>query len=410
VPRRGENIQRVVESRTRADGSTYEIVRWRTWVDLGINPVTGKRERTVVSADTYGGAKKERRDLLAKRDRGLTPTSAKGWTVATWCRHWVDTVIKPEMDEGTYVSYSGDVKNSIVPSPIGRKALAKVQPSDVNAWKAWLQEERHLAPSTRRRCLTVLRKALKEAKRQLLVADNVASTDFVDGIAVPKKEPKALSQRQVHQLLAQSRHDEDRNYAMYLLAFQTGLRQGELLGLKWAADETEPGLDLERGVIRVRQQLTRYRGPAKIVNRVKRNSIRDAYLSAELVEVLRQHRVELLKDQLRAGSRWRENGLVFPTRYGTPQRNTNAWLGFKRLLKRAGLPTDFTFHNQRSTAASVAIADGATLWEVSKMLGHKDIRTTANQYGHLFPETQREMAERMSRLILSQALPAANKQ
>jgi integrase len=174
-------------------------------------------------------------------------------------------------------------------------------------------------------------------------------------------------------------------------------------------DETQPGLDLERGVVRVRQQLTRYRGPAKVVNRVKRNSIRDAYLSAELVEVLRQHRVELLKEQLRSGSRWRENGLVFPTRYGTPQRNTNAWLSFKRLLKRAGLPTEFTFHNQRSTAASVAIADGATLWEVSKMLGHKDIRTTANQYGHLLPETQREMAERMGRLILSEAPPAANK-
>ena len=57
----------------------------------------------------------------------------------------------------------------------------------------------------------------------------------------------------------------------------------------------------------------------------------------------------------------------------------------------------------------MAIADGATLWEVSKMLGHKDIRTTANQYGHLFPETQRDMAERMGRLILGEAPPAANK-
>jgi integrase len=254
----------------------------------------------------------------------------------------------------------------------------------------------------------VLRKALKEAKRQRLVSDNVASSEYVDSITVHKREPKALSQRQVHELLAQSRADHDRYYPMYLLAFHTGLRQGELLGLRWAQDETQPGLDLERGVIRVRQQLTRYRGPAKVVDRVKRNSIRDAYLSVELVEVLRQHRVELLKDQLRAGSRWREHGLVFPTTFGTPQRNTNAWLGFKRLLKRAGLPTDFTFHNQRSTAASVAIADGASLWEVSRMLGHKDIRTTANQYGHLFPETQREMAERMGRLILGEPSALAN--
>jgi DNA-binding CsgD family transcriptional regulator len=122
----------------------------------------------------------------------------------------------------------------------------------------------------------------------------------------------------VHELLAQSRADHDRYYPMYLLGFHTGLRQGELLGLRWAQDETQPGLDLERGVIRARQQLTRYRGAAKVVDSVKSNSIRDAYLSVELVEVLRQHHVELLKDQLRAGSRWREHGLVFPTRFGTP--------------------------------------------------------------------------------------------
>jgi integrase len=96
--------------------------------------------------------------------------------------------------------------------------------------------------------------------------------------------------------------------------------------------------------------------------------------------------------------------------HGTPQRNTNPRLGFKRLLNRAGLPTEFTFHNQRSTAASVAIDDGATRWEVSKMLRHKDIRATANQYGHLFPDTHREMAERMGRLILCESPPPANKQ
>lgn len=104
---------------------------------------------------------------------------------------------------------------------------------------------------------------------------------------------------------------------------------------------------------------------------------------------------------------WREHRLVFPTRVGTPQRNTNAWRRFKRLLKRAGLPVDFRFHDQRSTAASLVIADGASLFDVSRLLGHKDLRTTANQYGHLFPEGRREMDQRMSRLVLG-ALPRAS--
>jgi len=83
---------------------------------------------------------------------------------------------------------------------------------------------------------------------------------------------------------------------------------------------------------------------------------------------------------------------VFPTSVGTPQRNTIAWRRFKRLLERAGLPRDFRFHDQRSTAASLAIADGASLFDVSWLLGHKDRRATANQHGHLFAEGRWEMA------------------
>jgi integrase len=126
------------------------------------------------------------------------------------------------------------------------------------------------------------------------------------------------------------------------------------------------------------------------------------------VLVLRAHHARLLRRQLLAGSKWREHGLVFPTRVGTPQRNTNAWLSWKRLLKRAGLPTDFRFHDQRSSAASLAIADGASLFEVSKLLGHRDIRTTANQYGHLFEDGRRAMGQRMSRIVLGELPPAVS--
>lgn len=251
-------------------------------------------------------------------------------------------------------------------------------------------------------CLTVLRKALQHALRQGLVARNVAGKDWVDGVHVPKRKVRALSQRQVHRLLDQARLEDDPNYAMYVLAAATGMRQGELLGLCWADDETEPGLDLDCAIARARQQLVRNRGPAKIVDHVKRDSIRDLYLDPNVVQVMRQHQAQLLEMQLQAGSAWKEHQLVFPTRHGTPQRNTNAWRGFRRLLARAGLPADFRFHDRRSTAASIAIADGANLFEVSRVLGHRDVRTTANQYGHLFPEGRREMAERMGRLVLGE--------
>ncbi|MBV9328466.1 MAG: tyrosine-type recombinase/integrase [Chloroflexi bacterium] len=88
-----------------------------------------------------------------------------------------------------------------------------------------------------------------------------------------------------------------------------------------------------------------------------------------------------------------------PIHHRALQRNTNVWTAWKRLLKRSGLSTDFRFHDQRSTAASLAIADGASLFDVSKMLGHADIRTTANQYGHMFEDGKREMGKRMGRIV-----------
>src|SRR5690349_1723374 len=104
MPRRGENIQKRVETRMRSDGSSYDVERWVSYVDLGSDPITGERQRKAVAADTYGEVKKLRRELLEQRDRGVKAISGKGWTVARWCRHWVDTVIKTEMNEGTYVS------------------------------------------------------------------------------------------------------------------------------------------------------------------------------------------------------------------------------------------------------------------------------------------------------------------
>lgn len=122
-----------------------------------------------------------------------------------------------------------------------------------------------------------------------------------------------MSQAQVTQLLERARSDRSRNYPMYALGLTTGMRQGELLGLTWAHDDNEPGLDLDRGVIRVRQQVVRPRGKPKLVDRAKRGSIRNLYLDATLVDILRQHHTRLLEDQLRAGSAWQENGLVFPS-------------------------------------------------------------------------------------------------
>jgi hypothetical protein len=79
-----------------------------------------------------------------------------------------------------------------------------------------------------------------------------------------------------------------------------------------------------------------------------------------VIDLLRDYRDdELVKRRLSAAQHWREHGLVFPSRVGTPRKGSNLWLSWKRLLKRAGLP-DYKFHELRHTAASLALAEGAS--------------------------------------------------
>jgi integrase len=401
MARRGENIHKRTETRTRADGSTYEVERWVSYVDLGTNSVTGKRERKAISADTYGQAKKDRRDLQAKRDRGVNVAAAKGWTIGSWCTHWVESTVRTQLAEGTYASYESDVRLHISKSPIGRRALSKLEPQEVRSWLTLLIE-RHLSPGSRRRVLTVLRKALQMAVRDGLISRNVASKEFVDAPKVRKGQATPLSDTQARQLLGHSRDAADPNYSMWLIFMHTALREGELLGLRWARGPHEEGVDLEAAVIRVRTQLTRY-GARKLGQTLKREaSLRDVPLNVVALQALRDQHVAVLKLQLASGSKWREHNLVFPTRDGLPQRNSNVWLKFKRVLKRADLPTSFTIHDLRSTAASSLINAGATLYDVSKYLGHSDIQTTANEYGHLFAERRQTLADMLGQQLAVQ--------
>jgi integrase len=398
VPRRGENIHKRTETRTRADGSTYEIERWVSFVDLGTNLVTGKRERQAISAETYGEAKKQRRDVEEKRDRGVNVVAAKGWTVGSWCTHWVETAIRDQRAEGTYASYESDVRLHICDSPIGRRPLGKLAPPEVRAWLALLTE-RNLGAGSRRRVLTVLRKALQMALRDGLISRNVASKEFVDAPKVRKGRATPMSDAQARQLLGHAHAAGDPSYPMWLIFIHTALREGELLGLRWARGPHEEGVDLDASVVRVRTQLTRYR-TRKLGQTLKREaSLRDVPLNAVALQALREQHLAVLKLQLAAGSKWREHNLVFPTRDGMPQRNSNVWLKYKRVLKRADLPTSFTIHDLRSTAASSLINAGATLYDVSKYLGHSDIQTTANEYGHLFAERRQTLADMLGQQL-----------
>jgi integrase len=188
-------------------------------------------------------------------------------------------------------------------------------------------------------------------------------------------DAKALTSTQVRALLAAAR--DTRHEALYVVAIHTGLRQGELLGLKWT------DVDLEARRVSVRRSLKvtdRGLGFGPPKNGASRRSVS---LSKTAVAALRAHRTRQNTENL-AAARWKDSGLVFPNRVGGPMDHNNLYYrDYKPLLKRAGLDDrGFTFHALRHTFATALFERGEHPKIVQSLLGHSSITQYMDTYSH----------------------------
>jgi len=176
-------------------------------------------------------------------------------------------------------------------------------------------------------------------------------------------------------------------------ALATGLRQGELLGLRWG------DLDLDaRKTLHVRHSLARVEGKLELLEPKTDRSRRTVVLPEVVITALRAHRTRQRMDRLLAGSRWMDTGHVFATTVGTPLDAASVTRSFQRLLDRAGLPR-CRFHDLRHAAATFLLAQGFTLEDVKNLLGHSSIVLTSNTYGHVLEQRQQQVARGMDAVL-----------
>ena len=216
-----------------------------------------------------------------------------------------------------------------------------------------------------------------------LIARN--ATEAVKPPQVCREEIHPLRPEQVNALLDAARGD--RLEALYILAIHTGLRQGELLGLKWE------DMDFEAGRLQVRRTLTTAKdGPVLSTPKTK-GSRRSVKLTQSAAEALRSHLQRQLGEIDRAGTLWEENGLIFASEVGEPlDRRSITKYQFKKLLKRAELP-EVRFHDLRHTCATLLLSRNVNPKIVSEMLGHASIAITLDTYSHVLPNMQSEAAK-----------------
>ena len=174
-----------------------------------------------------------------------------------------------------------------------------------------------------------------------------------------------------------------------MLAVTTGMRQGELLGLKWE------DVDLEREVLQVRRTLVKNGGRLGLGEPKTKKSRRTVHLTGRAVGALKRHRKAQAEERLALPGLWQNNGLVFATNIGTLINPTNLRRrSFGPLLEKAGLP-QIRFHDLRHTAATLLFLEGVHPKFVQELLGHATIAITLDTYSHVLPSMGDRTAKAM---------------
>jgi integrase len=250
------------------------------------------------------------------------------------------------------------------------------------------------APRTVHHMRAVLRAALTEAMRWELLSRNPVT--LTRSVRVPRTEARWLTQEQARRLLDTVKGD--RLEALFTVALGLGLRQGEILGLRWR------DVALEQRQLTVNHTLhwlpgTRSGGRRWYLGEPKSKlSRRTLPLPASVATSLREHRARQIEECLLVGVDWTDPGFVFTSGAGVPMDGDRVRYALRANLARAGLAV-VTFHQLRHSAASLLIAQGIPLKIVSEVLGHSTIALTANTYGHLSEELWRGAADALDRAL-----------
>jgi integrase len=192
------------------------------------------------------------------------------------------------------------------------------------------------------------------------------------------KKMRTLSANQVRAMVGSAQGD--RLESLYVLAVHTGMRQGELLALKW------PDVDLRDGRVIIRRTITKSGGRLLLGEPKTAKSRRTLTLTTGSLNALRAHRKRQLEEMMQRTGLWQDHGLVFASEAGTLINPTNLRKRhFASLLKRAGLPADTRFHDLPHTCATLLLGKGVHPKFVQELLGHANIAITLDTYSHVIP-------------------------
>ena len=378
----------MAKKRANGDGSIRKRKdgRWEGRYVVGHDPVTGKMISRNVLGKTQAEVKEKLRTAIENSKR-LDYTQTGKYTVGQWMDEWFEAYAKVKVRPSSHQTYKGYIENHIKPN-IGDIPIEKLTSLQLQKFYRRLLTEgrvpriesekqpRGLSAKTVRNINQVISSAMDMAVRHKLILTNPT-----EGCELPKVEHREMKTLPAEQLGAFLREAKESGvYELYYLDLATGLRRGELLGLKWE------DVDLQNGIIHVRRQVARVDGEVKELPLKTKNAYRNISISQDAVVMLTEMEAH------------RSSDYVFPSPTGGPISPDSVNNMLHRVLKRAGLPS-IRFHDLRHTFATLALQNGVDIKTVSGMLGHFSAGFTLDTYAHVTTSAQKEAAKTMGNVL-----------
>jgi integrase len=368
---------------------------WSYVVDLPRGADGRRRQRTKGGFATRKLAEAALAELVVDTERG-TAVDPQRQTLAEYLTEWLADV-EGSLRPSTVRLYRTAVQSWIVPR-IGGVRLQDLSPQHLQRLYRELSESGRvdgtggLSPRSVRLAHQVLHSSLERAEDWRLIARSPASAR----LQLPRMSRPAMqtwTPEQARRFLAATA--DDRLAVLWQVLLATGLRRGEVLGLRW------DDIDLDARRLRVTQTLVVGDGGEPTLSEPKTAAgRRTVAFHAGLVPALRAHRSRQNEERLLVGSAWSSPDLVFTTAVGTPIHPRNLVREFKTASRSAGLP-EIRLHDLRHTAATLALTAGAHPKQVQEMLGHARVAITLDVYSHVTEQMHDETAEKIGNQLFS---------
>ena len=316
---------------------------------------------------------------------------------AEFCEIYLD-VKKSTLAPSTYPFYERIIREMLIPM-FGTLQMKELRTYHVQQFIQYLTSERTrtdgadgtISPSTVKRYTTVLRSVLTLAFKMEYIDEDIGVTRRLELPKVETAEVEVYTMDEVNDILTAAETEPIHIRVLVEMALFTGLRRGEIVGLKWE------DIDFEKRCLSVKRSIYKLRdGKAKEKIPKTKSSIRTIAIPDRLCASLMEYRVHQEKHASFLGSAWQNLGYIFTEEDGYVMNPQTPTKQFSKFLKRHNI-RHLKFHGLRHTSATMLLANGCDIKTVSMRLGHSDIETT-NIYVHALESIDRRAAETFDKI------------